>query len=284
MANILYFFPMNPLRIDAGSVKRAHTLLTYFRDRGHVVDFINSNDYWGGKIDESDILALKDQKLIRTHFSLSKKPPLTSLFDFLRYNIPRVIRQKILKIGATSIPDYATNYSRKLFNAILRENSYDYIIVSYAFWGNLVKYNGLTKQAKTIVDTHDFITAQEQHRRNFRLGSAFADEIQRLSQFDEIWAVSVDDQYLFGQFCPNPVRLVPICTTHQPVDSTAPQTFDLLYVGGNNPHNVHAMKWFFAEIYPKLPASLRICVVGTVNKTLPEYLNMTKIPDRKSVV
>lgn len=277
MATILYFFPMNPLRVNAGSVQRAQTLLTYCRDKGHQVDFINSNDYWGGVIDPSDIEALKRQQLIRNHFSLSKKPKITHIFDFLRYNIPRVILRKIFKIGSTGIPDYATNYSRKLFDGILRQNCYDYVIVSYAFWGNLVKNKVLTGRAKTIIDTHDFITAQEQNRKHFRLGNAFADEIQRLNRFDEIWTVSADEHYLFSQFCTNFVRLVPISVAHYPTGIVAQKEFDLLYVGGDNPHNVRAIRWFFDEVYPKLPKSLRICIVGTINNVLSEYPNVTSI-------
>lgn len=278
MANILYFFPMNPLRVNAGSVQRAQALLIYCRDKGHQVDFINSNDYWGGVIDPSDIETLQRQRLIRNHFSLSKKPKVTHIFDFLRYNIPRVILRKIFKIGVTGIPDYATNFSRQLFRRILRENCYDYIIVSYAFWGNLIKNKAFTKQAKTIIDTHDFITAQEQHRKHFRLGKAFTDEIQRLNQFDEIWTVSVDEQYLFSQFCTNFVRLVPISGSYHPTDPATQKKFDLLYVGGDNPHNVRAIRWFFEEVYPKLPGSLRICMVGTINNVLPQYSNVVNIP------
>lgn len=281
MANILYFFPANPWRVNAGNAQRARTLLTYFRDRGHTVDFINSNDYWGGPIDEADILALKRQHLIRAHFSLSRKPSVITLLNFLQHEIPRFIREKIVRVGKTSISDFSTGYSSSLFNKILKENTYDYIIISYALWGNLIKNNPLVKHAKTIVDTHDFITAQEQHWKKLNLGLAFSDEIQRLNLFDEIWSVSADEQYLFSQFCQKPVRLLPICMnadTDTPSTDSTEKDFDLIFAGGDSIHNVKAVQWFFDEVYPNLPTSLRICLVGKINNAIAiDYGNVLKI-------
>lgn len=284
MATILYFFPANPWRVNAGNAQRARTLLTYFRDRGHTVDFINSNDYWGGPIDDADILELKRHRLIQAHFSLSRKPSVITLSNFLHHEIPRFIREKIVKVGKTSISDFAAGYSSSLFNKILKENTYDYIIISYALWGNLIRNNPLIKHAKTIVDTHDFITAQEQHWKKLKLGLAFSDEIQRLNLFDEIWTVSADEQYLFSQFCQKPVRLLPICLDADSTMSPMNKEFDLIFAGGDSIHNIRAVQWFFDKVYPYLPTSVRICLVGKINNVIAvDYNNVIKIREAEKL-
>ncbi|WP_257666454.1 glycosyltransferase [Parapedobacter tibetensis] len=277
MANVLYFFPMNPHRVTAGNEQRARTLLTYFRDKGHTVDFVSSNDYWGGVIAEQDILSLKQQRLIRHHFSLSKKPHILGIKDFLRFEIIRFIRKQ-LKPKRSGISNFTTDYSRSQFNKVIKTHSYDYIVISYAFWADLVKNNrNIGHSTMTIIDAHDFITAQEQPKVDIKLGSAFSDEIERLRVFDEIWAVSADEYYVFSQLCRKPVRLIPICADADSDEIASDKEFDLIFVGGDNPHNVKSIQWFFDEVYPKLPPSLRICIVGKINTVLPVYPNVVKI-------
>ncbi len=278
MATILYFFPANPRHVNAGNVQRARMLLTYFRERGHVVDLINSDDHWGGMIDEADVLELQRERLIRKHFSLRRKPDRPGVGDFFRFEIPRFFREKIFKVGHSSISDFATGYPKSLFNKILKENAYDHIIISYAMWGNLIKNNPLATKSKTIIDTHDFVTAQEQHWKKMELGIAFSDEMQRLNLFDEIWTVSADEQYLFSQFCQKIIRLMPICMDTDADISTTANKFDLIFTGGDSLHNVTGIRWFFDKVYPNLPTSLRICLVGKINNHFPDdYPNLVRI-------
>lgn len=277
MATILYFFPMNPERVKAGNELHARNILKYFRDRNHIVDLISSNDYWGGVVDPQDVQSLFRQGLIRNHYNLSKKPQISGFRDFIRYEIIRFIRKK-LKFRKPSLSNFVTDYSKSQFTKILKAEQYDYIIVSYAFWAELIKNNRLTGAAKTIIDTHDFLTAQEYAQRKIRLGAAFSEEIQRLNLFDEIWTVSSDEHYLFSQFCQKPVRLVPICTDKKPSAPYPQPEFDLIFVGGDNPHNIKAMDWFFKQVYPLLPESIHMCLVGKITAAVSEYPNVTKIP------
>lgn len=266
------------MRNNAGAITRARMLLLYFKEKGIEADYVNSNDVWGEVISKEHLEQIKSEGLIRRHYSLSKKPRLREFFKYLYYAVPRAVYRKILKVGTGNIPDYATNYSRSLFNKILRDNSYDYIIISYAYWANLVKNNPLVKQAKIVIDTHDFLTAQDQNRKGVSLKSAFADEINRLNLFDEVWVISTDEQYLFSQFCRNKVRLVPVSFDNNTSLPSSEKTFDLLYVGSDNPHNVRAAKWFFSEVYPRLPADVSVCAVGSIVRYVPDNPAITKIP------
>src|SRR5690606_17716695 len=119
---------------------------------------------------------------------------------------------------------------------------------SYIYWADLIHDIRSFSNARTIIDTHDFMTSQCQQNTNFQLGPFFEEEISRLRMFDEIWTISVDEQYLFSRFCPGNVRWIPpmLDPPAAPLQTdTAGEPFDLLYIASDNPHNPIAAQWFF---------------------------------------
>src|SRR3546814_13599943 len=94
---------------------------------------------------------------------------------------------------------HTTWYSRSAFRELVWQNDYDYIIISYIYWANLIDDIRSFSNARTIIDTHDFMTSQCQQNKNFQLGPFFEEEINSLKMFDEIWTISVDEQYQIGR-------------------------------------------------------------------------------------
>ena len=191
---------------------------------------------------------------------MRSKPAVRDLYSYLfAYKIPKLagkyFRNEVL-------PEYATPYSRRAFNEIIQKHTYDYIIISYAYWANFVK-NAAAGKAKLIIDTHDFLTSQEHGRRGIDPGLLFGSEISRLSLFHEVWTVSVEEQYLFRQFCNGIVRLIPVFLPLAPV-STAQNQIDVVYVAGDNPHNRAAAAWFFSDVWPQLGPGVTLTVVGRI--------------------
>ncbi|MBE8722319.1 glycosyltransferase [Sphingobacterium pedocola] len=278
---ILYFFPLNPLHSNAGSVTRARGILTYFRNKGYIVDFVNSDDEWGEELTLEDRNKLVSEGLARSSYGLSRNPPLKDFFGYLRYLIPALFLRKLFKYGTSRLTDYNNFNRRKQFNTILKRDKYDYIIISYAYWANLIKDNSFASDARLIIDTHDWLTAQDQSRKRFEIGKGFSDEIERLNLFDEIWTVSSDEQYVFEQFCRKPVHLIPI--GFQSNFSSGIQRdsnnvyFDAIYVASDNMHNIKACNWFFRYVYPSLPKDISFCIIGTINKYVPDLPNVTKV-------
>jgi len=185
-------------------------------------------------------------------------------------------------LGTDTLIDYNNFYRRQQFNTILKKAQYDYIIISYAYWANLIRDNNVARRSKLIIDTHDWLTAQDQNRKRFKIGKGFEDEISRLNNFDEIWTISSDEQYVFEQFCKKPVRLVPIGFESKvreiKKENRNDLHFDIIYIAGDNMHNIQACKWFFENVYELLPKEYAICVIGKVNKMVPHLANVTKIP------
>ncbi|MEO6850231.1 MAG: glycosyltransferase, partial [Mucilaginibacter sp.] len=178
----------------------------------------------------------------------------------------------------SSIPNWLTLPLKKAFKNILKANSYDYVIISYAHSADLIADKTLLGNARTILDTHDLLTAQFKDKRGFNLGVTFADEISRLNLFNEVWAISPEEEYLFKQFCTSKVRLVPMMMD-APALSPKPHNnrkYDLIYVGNDNTHNIDSIKWFFKEVYPLLVAGLNICVIGKINNHIADKNNVHK--------
>ena len=264
MKKILYFFPFNPIEKKDGSKTRALELLKYFKEKGFELDFVYEKN-----IDNNaahDVL-LKDMNLANNIWSIKRRPN-TFSFHYLIYKFHKLFLRK-----KTSLNNL---FFDKQFNKILKNNTYDYIIISYATYAGLINRKHNLKNATTIIDTHDFLTAQIQDKNKLKIGQYFQDEINRLRQFDEVWAISNDELYVFSQFVSN-VKLVPFTTTDaiKGIEHLN-RKFDVLYVASENPHNLKAAKWFFSEVYPLLEPTLRIAVVGKICKHIGVFENVTK--------
>ncbi|MGY3210999.1 glycosyltransferase [Mucilaginibacter sp. HD30] len=280
MKKVLYFFPDNVAKQNAGNKTRALELLKYFKERGIEVDFatLQYEDADRGS-PAGTIDFIKDRGLAQNVYLLPRKPGKSNpLFYFLRYKLWDLIYYWFTFPLRSDIPTFMTLTLKSAFEGLLRDNKYDHIIISYIYYAELVSNKALLKGAKTYIDTHDFITAQFKYRKSFNLGITFQDEIKRLDRFNEVWAISGEEQYVFGQFCKTNVLLVPLMMKPKAEQyKAAEKVYDLIYVASNNVHNERSARWFFDEVYPLLPNTIRICLVGGINKVLGEMKEAQQI-------
>ena len=172
----------------------------------------------------------------------------------------------------------------KDFSSILKSNEYDYIIISYALFAPFVKNRKLTKNAKVIVDTHDFFTAQFKDHKKFKLGKVFETEIKLLNKFDVLWSISVEEKFIFSQFLPSKdIITIPHGIKDHSANRSDKLNIDIFYIGSNNPHNLNSAKWFFEKVYPLLPQQIQITIVGRVNQVIDDYPNVRKIEFAESL-
>ncbi len=265
MKRILYYFPFNPIEKKDGSKTRALELLKYFKERDFEVDFVFEKNLHNTLKHDEQIIA---EKLVKSIVSIQRRPNTIS-FNYLIYKLNKIFFQK--KTDITNV------FFRRQFNKILKKNTYDYIIISYAIYGKLIASKKLLKGAITINDTHDFLTAQIQDRKKNKIGAYFQSEIRMLDAFDEVWAISNDEYFIYSQFLKN-VKLVPFSPTSNlnlkflQID----KTFDVIYVASENPHNLKSAKWFFEKVYPLLDKKIRILVIGKIGKHVLSYENVVK--------
>jgi glycosyltransferase involved in cell wall biosynthesis len=278
MRRMLFFIPDNPLKKNSGNKVRALELLKYFKLRGFELDFV-SEQSWGEWTPE-DIADFKASGLATNSYIINRKGSKKNLLTyFLFYKLPNFFNEIFSGRIIENFPDLVTIRLKSKFNALLKANSYDYIFINYASWSSLIEDNKNLGKAITILDTHDFLTAQNQDR--YDIGESFKEEIRRISLFDQAFAISVEEQYIFSQFSKTQISLIPMMIRSPSTDAIEFENrlYDIIYVASNNPHNVKAFQWFLKEVYPLLPLNLSICVIGQITSLLDDkYPKITKIP------
>ncbi|WP_431293142.1 glycosyltransferase [Pedobacter sp. P26] len=241
-------------------------MLSYFKSRNFEIDFVS--EYFTGRWNETDIKAFEQSDLANNTYVIKKKPSKKNiLYYLLFYKLPNFFYQNKAWFFPLQFPELVTLRFKRAFKKILKNNDYDYIFINYASWATLVEHNPLTGKAITVIDTHDFTTAQYQIKND--IGQSFKEEIRRISLFDIALAISVEEQYVFSQFCKTKVVLAPMMLD-QPENfhTVKEKSFDLIYVASDNIHNQKAASWFFSHVYPLLPTSVQICIIGQINEHL----------------
>jgi glycosyltransferase involved in cell wall biosynthesis len=282
MKRVLYFFPDNLGQLNVGNKTRAIELLHFFKDRNISVDFVTLKAEKRNFYNETEAVTfIKDNQLADNVFLLPRKPGAqNALLYFFKHKLWDLFYYLFTFPVKSSIPTFLTIALKRAFEQLLKNKSYDQIIISYVQCADLISNKDLVGNAYCIVDTHDFITAQFKDKSSFNLGATFEDEINRLNLFDEIWTISSDEQYVFSQFCKPPVRLLPIMLNSPQAASQnySNRKYDIIYVASDNVHNQLAAKWFFDKVYPLLPKSINICVIGKINNHLSLDDHITKLP------
>ncbi|WP_348798189.1 glycosyltransferase [Flavobacterium adhaerens] len=269
---ILYFYPENPLLKTQGNNARALSLLEYFKNKKIDVDFVGLDT---DEFTSKEIEQLEKEKLVTKGYLLPrfirKKNKLKYFFYF---SLPNKIGAKIgTKIG---LFDRTRLGHIDFFTTILKNNEYDIVLISYIYWAKLIKNKKDLKNAKLMIDTHDFMTSQFQLKKEFNLGDFFAKEIDILKSFDKILVISIEEKYLFSQFVNKPIELL----THvlpQKKQTERVDKYDLLYVASDNDHNIKGAKWFFSAVYPLFDQSFKIAVVGKICNYIEDFDNVEKI-------
>lgn len=265
---LLYFYPENPASLNQGNNARAFALLQYFKSRNHKVDYVGIASK---SFSYEDLESIKNAHLIEKGFLLRRDKRISKALSYLiTYAIPNKLKGRIRDFDRTRFGH------KEQFSKILKDNQYDYIIISYAYWAELIRKNKYLKEAKLIIDTHDFLSSQFQNQKRFNLGKYFCKEIEILNLFQKVWVISSDENYVFSQFVSSKVYTIPHALEPKfQLNST--KKYDLVYVASSNEHNVKSAQWFFEKVYPKLNPNLSICVVGKINECIPELSNVTKI-------
>jgi len=266
---ILYFYPENPFVLNQGNNARAFALLQYFKTKKHEIDYVGI----GSKSFSNDHLEpMKAADLIENGFLLNRDKRISKTLSYLfTYAIPNKLKGRIRDFDRTRFGH------KEQFSRILKDNQYDYIIISYAYWAELIRENKYLKNAKLIIDTHDFLTSQFQNQKRFNLGKYFNKEVELLNLFQKVCVISSDENYVFSQFVASEVITISHALEAKFQFNSTQKKYDLVYVASSNEHNMKSAKWFFEQVYPKLNSNLSICVVGKINEHIPELPNVTKM-------
>lgn len=277
---VLYFFPYNPIGRQSGAQTRAITLLRYFKSRGMKVDLVSRQGDWE-KITPEEMDMVRNSGFVENAWFWSRKPPKKNpLVYFFQYKLPHMLFNRKLNPIKGGLPNLVNLHLRREFDKLLQQNKYDYIIISYAYYADLIKDNPFINGACTIMDTHDLMASQHQLDKNVNVGAALGDEIRRLSLYDQIWACSGEENYFFSQFIRKETLYIPTMVEEpRQDDGRTEKKYDIIYVASDNENNKKSAAWFFDKVYPLLPQSYRLCIIGKINAHIPQGLsNVTYLP------
>lgn len=260
---MLYFMPDNPISGKAGNITRLNHILSYFNESTALdVIFVSLKD-WGMWKKEDEVLFHQKFPNIQLHL-LDKKHKKSFLKYLFLYKIPYLFKKNSI--------DKTSYILRKEFSHIARASAFDVALISYASWGVLA--NEFSDSTYKIIDTHDFITAQNRHKRT--IGKLFQDEISILKQYDNIWTYSVEEEYIFDQFTNKKVTLMPVSFPENFSERKTETKYDILYVASDNPHNIKGIQWFLKKVLPLLN-NVKVHIIGKIGKAIAEdYPNVIK--------
>lgn len=270
---MLFFFPENPFSKRGGNVTRAYQTLKILKNLGLEIDLVACTELIEGMGDDFEV----DKNIIKDFYPIRRRPEKNLLnLNFWKFKFIKFFSKK------DKYNIFITNYLHKNFNKILKKNTYDYIFINYEFWTPLIRNKNL-KNAKKIVETHDFITLNEFYRNpKLNVGEKFSSELKNLSFYDKVVAISNEEALFFKKFLgEEKVNFIPQSFPDNTLENTIPfskKKYDLFFIGSDNPFNIKSANWFLEHVYPKLVQDLKICFVGRICKHIPKKENITLIP------
>ena len=267
---ILFFFPENPFSKRAGNVARAYTNLKHLKSLGFSIDLVGIDDYYKGFGDSYENI---DRNIIDDLLILTRKPTKNKRsYIYWKYKIIKLLTKENKKNF------HFTQYLLDTFDEFRKKTPYNYIIINYEYWTDIIKNKDL-KGAKTIIDTHDWITLNEFYKnKEMNIGEKFNEEIQNLSFYDKVITISNEEYFIFSSFLGDKVINIPPSFPENVETEITERKYDIIFVGSDNPFNVEAVTWFIDKVLPLLHKEIRICVIGRICNYIPDNENIEKNP------
>jgi len=273
--NVLIVYPHDFREGRSGIDARYIELLNYFKSRDVNVDMLtltnfqspweNSDRVRGDLV--RDIHFYDFKKGTREQEQRNKK---RDFHAFLRKRIPFLT-------AFNHLPDFAYPGMKKQFDAILRRVPYDFVIISYVYWANLIK-SGAVAGTRTVLDLSDFMTLNrfDSTGGDVKIGPMIEEEIRRVDLFDTVMCISSDEQTFFSQFALKPrYYYIPFFMKKNEASKDTEPEYDILFIGSDNPHNRKGIEWFFEKIVPLSAPPLRILIVGKISEYVDARDNVT---------
>jgi polysaccharide biosynthesis protein PslH len=185
---------------------------------------------------------------------------------------------------STRLPDDALQLFRSRPIALLHVN---HVYTMGFALGLRKKLSDGAQRPPTILDTHDVQAHLLAERGDLNPWTKKKDSVERLVQaeiamlqnVDVLMHLSVDDIKFFQERLPNKPHILSMPTIDEAFVSKVSETpaqaesIDLLFVGQSHAPNLAAMKWFFAEVWPRIAhKNYKLKVVGAVELFVRESL------------
>jgi glycosyltransferase involved in cell wall biosynthesis len=272
---ILLVFPHNFFESESGVQKRFFELVSYLKGRGFSIDLLGLKHFesnWNN-FDLENSGKLIDQLYLYNFRTGYHKQLLRSVLSSLKFFLTGKRGQSI-----NEIPDYAFPGMITLFQKTLRKTNYEYVIIGYIYWANLLKKNIPVNTIK-VLTAEDFISRKlfENNTGYCSMEDLMTEEIDRVNLFDKVICISYEELQILSARAGNPEFYYVPVFMNEPAKVNQKKEFDILFIGSDNSDNIEGLEWFFKNVYPLLHRDLNILVVGRISRYAPDLSNVKKM-------
>lgn len=270
---ILIVFPHNFFELKSGVHKRFYELVKYLHNQSFSIDLLGLKNFesnWNEKsINHPDELV---NELFLYDFSDGYRKALLGKGTFLKFwKIPK--KEVVMP---SQIFDFAYDGMKAMFRKIVNKNKYDFIVISYVYWANLLEVDIPYRTCK-VLTMEDFITQNlfDTYKGKIDVGNFLNEEIRRVNLFDRVICLSHEELSFFSRFAPSPAYYYLPIFMESKLNITSNKLYEILFVGFDNFSNKNGLAWFFDQVYPLLEKNVNILIAGKISKFAPRLPNVT---------
>jgi len=274
---ILIVFPHNFFELKSGVHKRFYELVRHLKNEAFIIDLFGLENFESNwketMVNYPDNLI---NELFLYDFSTGHNTALFKKGFFLKTLFRPVQKQK------EDIPvemfDFAYDGMKSMFHEIVAKTKYDFIVISYVYWANLLSVR-IPYKTCAVLTMEDFITQNlfETFKGRIDVGQFINEEIRRVNLFDKVICLSNEELSFFSKFAPNPKYYYLPIFMKAPKKKAEKKIYDILFVGFDNSNNKKGLAWFFEKVHPLLSENLTFLIAGKISKFAPPLPNVTCI-------
>ena len=252
---ILLINHTNFLKNDAGNNAYLFNIVKILKKLGYSIDFLSSEKFVPDDYKNFD--------------ELNEKYKFIDNFYLVSFN------KKNRKYPYSNLSGVDDDFI-DLFQKVIKENQYSYIISICIFFSDLFRFSTIPSSTKVVNIFHDFHTMQMFfYDKNFDcLGRNFEEEVKLLQYYDRVLCISYDEKFLFEKFYPNKKFYWLPFFSESKFEISQKKDIDLLFIGYSNIYNYNSIIWFYENVLPLLDKKTKLYIVGKVGGMIRENDNV----------
>jgi glycosyltransferase involved in cell wall biosynthesis len=282
--------PTDP--VIAGNRARVLGLLALLARLGHDVSFAYVPYY-----EHADNDAMRNRLGERLRVLEADVPPFPTFSGRVKRKLARGLRSTSAHLW--DVDEWFDDRLLSQLAALQKVEQFDSVLIEYVFLSKLV--HAFPERTRTIIDTHDLMG--DRHKLYVKAGvppTWFAtspqQEIKALNRADAVIAIQQHEE----EYLKNKISAEVFCVGHiggldiQPMSD--PGGTRILFVGSDNPINLHALQWFTDTVLPDIKRKIPSChlalagpicyqrswpagtvILGTLSDLAPAYAEATLV-------
>lgn len=272
MKKILFVYPHNFFESNMGTNIRVYSLAKELFLEGYQIDLYACSNFISSF---ATFDTQNKEGIIRNLF----------LYDFRKtvlYRKKNKIRRFISKVfNRVELSSWVTPAMNRQFSEIVSSTQYDFIVMFYAYTGELVSPDNYKGDANKIYFMEDFLSVNHfTSGKKKYFGSEVNSEVSRIAHFDKVVCISWDEKVFFEKllsdrqfyYLPHVINSKKICD--KPLNAKK----RVLFIGYDNEYNIQGINWFLDSVYGCLTDNVEIVIAGKVSTCVKtECSNLRKI-------